>query len=462
MAARNVRDPDIWWHLRSGQLIFATHQAPHTDPFSFTRFGKNWIDHEWLSQILLYGTYRLAGWSGLITEFAGIIAAAFGIVFLRSPGRPYVAGAITTWGAVASIPSWGVRPQMLTLLLASLFLLILERSHRRPNLLWWTPPLMLLWVNLHAGYALGIAFLALYLAGSGLDLAFGQSDLPEPANWFRRIALVSLICIAVVPLNPYGAKMYSYPLETLRSRAMGANIAEWLSPNFHEAKNLPMLLMILAVLILPALSPKKLCPRELLLLAVTLYAGFRSVRHIPIYVLVAVPIICGMIQAWLEESGAAGVFADRPGSLTRTKTAFNTLLLAGIVIFTGVRLHYVIGHQAQVEAQEFPAAAASFIAKTQPAAPLMNHYNWGGYFIWKLYPEYRVFIDGRADLYGDAFINDFASTYYLRGHAWQSPLAFWDIRTVVLPPDSPLIAALQSTPGWRTIFADPQVVVLTR
>ena len=203
-------------------------------------------------------------------------------------------------------------------------------------------------------------------------------------------------------------------------------------------------------------------PRELLLLSVTLYAGLRSVRHIPIFVLVAVPIICGMIQAWLEESGQAGIFAPHPGSLTRAKMTFNVLLLAGIVIFTGVRLHYVIGHQAQVEAREFPAAAASFIAKTQPAAPLMNHYNWGGYFIWKLYPGYRVFIDGRADLYGDAFINDFASTYYLRGHAWQSPLASWDIRTVVLPPDSPLIAALQSTPGWRTIFADHQVVVLTR
>jgi len=274
--------------------------------------------------------------------------------------------------------------------------------------------------------------------------------------------MVSVICIAVVPLNPYGARLYAYPLETLRSPAMLANIAEWLSPNFHQAKNLPMLLMILAVLILSALSPKKLRPRDLLLLSVTLYAGLRSVRHIPIFVLIAVPIVSSMIQAWLDESGHAGILAAKPGVLTNAKMAINVILLAGIVAFTGARLQYVIAQQPQTEAWEFPQAAASFIAQAHPPAPLLNHYNWGGYFIWKLYPEYQVFIDGRADVYGDAFVNDFASTYYLRGPSWQSPLERWNIRTVALPPDSPLITALQSMPGWKTVFSDRQAVVLTR
>lgn len=462
MAARNVTDPDVWWHLRTGELILETHKVPHADPYSFTRFGQPWVDHEWLSQVVLYGTYRLAGWGGLIMEFAAIIAAAFGFVFLRSSGRPYVAGAITVWGAVASVPSWGVRPQMFTLLLASLLLLILERADRRPNLLWWIPPLMLLWVNLHAGYALGIALLVLYLSGTVLDMVFGQRDLPEPGAWFRRMGLVIIAGVAVVPLNPYGTRLYWYPLETLRSPAMLANIAEWLSPNFHQAKNLPTLLMVLVVLMLLALSPKKPRPREVLLLCVTLYAALRSVRHIPIFVVVAVPVMSGMIQAWLEQSGNAGLFMSAPGFLTRAKMTINALLLAGLVAFSGARLHYVITHQAEAEAREFPAAAASFIAKTQPAGRLLNHYNWGGYFIWKLYPEYQVFIDGRADVYGDAFMNDFAATYYLRGRAWQSLLEKWDVRTVVLPPDSPLITALQSRAGWKPSFVNRQVVVLTR
>jgi hypothetical protein len=92
----------------------------------------------------------------------------------------------------------------------------------------------------------------------------------------------------------------------------------------------------------------------------------------------------------------------------------------------------------------------------------LNHYNWGGYFIWKLYPDYRVFIDGRADLYGDAFMDDLATTYYLQGNSWRDLLGKWGIRTVILPPDAPLIIALQAQPDWETIYSDKQVVLLTR
>jgi len=219
MAARSVTDPDLWWHLRTGQLILENHKILHSDPYSFTKFGQPWVDHEWLSQVLIFGLYRWAGWGGLIAGFAAIIAAAYLIVFLRAPGRPYVAGVITVWGAVASIPCWGVRPQMLTLLLASVLLLILERSDQGPQVLWWTPLLMLLWVNLHAGYAAGLAFLALFLIGDALDAVFGRAEKPF-APHLRQLVLALAACIAVVPLNPYGNRLYRYPFETLHSRTM--------------------------------------------------------------------------------------------------------------------------------------------------------------------------------------------------------------------------------------------------
>ena len=92
---------------------------------------------------------------------------------------------------------------------------------------------------------------------------------------------------------------------------------------------------------------------------------------------------------------------------------------------------------------------------------MMNHYNWGGYFIWKLYPQYRVFLDGRADVYGDALMTEFASCYYLKGD-WKKSLEAWGIRTVVLPPDAPLITALRTSPQWQQIYADSQAVILTR
>jgi len=461
LAARNVTDPDVWWHLRTGQLMLQNHAVFHSDPYSFTKAGQPWVDHEWLSQILIFGLYRVGGWGGLIAGFAAVTAAAFLIVFLRCPGRPYVAGAITTWGALASVPCWGVRPQMLTLLLASVFLLILERSAKRPVLLWWAPLLMLLWVNLHAGCAVGIAFLLVFLAGEALDAAVGYRETPNLTGRPRNLCLALIACLAVVPLNPYGTKLYRYPLETIHSRAMLAYIGEWLSPNFHSSMYAATLLMMLAVLVAPALSPRRLHARELLLLAMTMYAALRSVRHIPIFVLVAVPLLSAMIQARLEESGKAGIFGFSLRPLTQTKMAVNALLLAGFVIFSAIRFRYVMGRQAESEVHEFPAAAAAVLAKTPAPGPLLNHYNWGGYFIWKLYPEDKVFIDGRADLYGDRFMDDFASTYHLTGPSWRASLDSWSIRTVVLPPDAPLVTALQSMPEWKTTFADRQAVILT-
>jgi hypothetical protein len=462
MAARSATDPDMWWHLRTGQLTIQNHRVFHNDPYSFTRFDEPWVDHEWLSQVFMFGLYRVAGWGGLITGFAVIIAAAFLLVFRRSSGQPYIAGAITVWGAVASIPCWGVRPQMLTLLLASIFLLLLERSYERPQLLWWLPPLMLFWVNLHAGFALGIAFLLMFLVGDALDLAFGyKAPSLSPAR-FRQLALVTAICTAVVALNPYGLQMYRYPFETLHSRAMLAYIGEWLSPNFHEPRYLPTLFLMLATLVVPALSPRRLRPRELLLLTVTTYAALRSVRHIPIYVLVVVPLLSGMIAACLRERGKTALLDGSRNPLAPAKLIANALLLAGLLFFTIARLHYVVVHQPATEAKEFPAAAASFLMTSRPPGPLLNHYNWGGYFIWKLFPAYKVYIDGRADLYGDTFMDQFAATYYLKGKSWQDPLNEWGIRTVVLPPDAPLIGALRGMPAWEEVFADKQAVVLAR
>jgi hypothetical protein len=462
MAARSATDPDLWWHLRSGQLIVQTHRVFHTDPYSFTRFGQTWVDHEWLSQVLMFSLYRLAGWGGLIAGFGAVIAAAFMVVFLRCPGRPYVAGVLVLLGAFASAPSWGVRPQMLTLLLASVLLLILERSYQRPKVLGWTPVLMLLWVNLHAGYAVGLALMTLFLVGDVLDVAFGfEFGTPARAR-FRALTLAVVVCAAVVPLNPYGTALYAYPLDTLRSRAMQSYIGEWLSPNFHQPRYLPTLALFLGTVVVAALSPRRLRPREALLLSVTMYAALRSVRHIPIYVLVAIPILSAMALPWLQECGVAKWFESKPAGMTPVKTLVNAVLLAGLLVFLAVRVHYVTRRQPETEAKELPATAVSFIAAQLPPAPILNHYNWGGYFIWRLYPEYRVYIDGRADVYGDAFMDDLATTYYLKGDSWRSPFEKWGIRTVVLPPDAPLVTALRALPDWETIYADPQAVVLTR
>ncbi|MGH9566786.1 MAG: hypothetical protein ACRD4I_12425, partial [Candidatus Angelobacter sp.] len=353
----------------------------------------------------MFSVYRWLGYAGLIVLFAAIVAAAFFIVFLRCQARPYFAALITAWGAAASASTWGVRPQMLSLLLGSIFLLLLERSSLRSRLLWWLPPLTLLWVNLHAGYALGIGLIGLFLCGEILNLVFGAEVWNEVrsnvAARIKQLSFVLVVCLAVVPLNPNGARMYTYPWQTLSSSAMQQYIQEWASPNFHQALYLPLLLMILALLAALAYSPKRLRPLDLLLLAVTLYAALRSVRHIPIFVLVAAPILSRLVYAILQQ------WPEKKTEETRSpaKLAFNAVLILGIALFAFWRVNFIVRSQPAAEARDFPSAAVSFLAANHPPAPLLNHYNWGGYLIWKLYPQYRVFVDGRADLYGDDFLN---------------------------------------------------------
>src|SRR6266436_4494054 len=106
LAARGIADPDVWWHLRTGQLMLQNHSLFHSDPYSFTRFGQPWVNHEWLSQILLYDVYRAAGFGGLMVASGIVIAATFLLVFARCAGRPYLAALMTLWGAVASVPTW--------------------------------------------------------------------------------------------------------------------------------------------------------------------------------------------------------------------------------------------------------------------------------------------------------------------------------------------------------------------
>ena len=129
MTLRPVTDPDFWWHLRTGQLIVQSHVIPHTDPYSFTNIGKPWIAQEWLSELYMYGLYRLGSYGLLIFVFSLTITAAFFLSYLCCPeeSRPYIAGFTLLLGAIATAPTWGVRPQMISLFFTSLVLYLLSR-----------------------------------------------------------------------------------------------------------------------------------------------------------------------------------------------------------------------------------------------------------------------------------------------------------------------------------------------
>ena len=447
-------DPDLWWHLQTGQDIVTSRAIPQVDIYSFTKAGSEWVTHEWLSEVLIYGIFRFVGWAGLLIVFSGLITAAFYLTYRRCTGKPYIAAATILLAVVASSPLFGVRPQMITLLLASIFITLLGQysSDGLPKPLYWMAPLMLLWVNFHAGYALGLGLIVLYTVTLAIDRKW---------NLIPRLALMLIACTAVVPLNPNGFRMFSYPLETLRSPSMAAFIQEWASPDFHKAMFLPLALFLFVLFGALALSPKRARAGEVFLVFVTGLAALRSARHIPIFALIAAPILAEQVWALISARGWDVRLLAPEGSTPRSAVVFALLLLLAPAALDVALIKHFVSNQPAYEAMNYPRAAVDFLAKKQLPGPVYNRYGWGGYLIRRLHGEYPVYIDGRADVYGDKFMYEAFNTHD-GGNGWQGSLDRYSIRTVLIEPDVPLASLLRADEQWQNVYEDQQAVIFTR
>ncbi len=464
IATREISDPDFWWHLRTGQYIIETRAIPRTDPFSLTRAGHPWVTHEWLAEVFLYALYTLGAFPLLSLTFAVLITLTLALVYARMRGKPYLAAFVLLLAALSMAPTWGVRPQMFTLLLASAFLYILEQHRQR---LWLLPLLMVLWVNLHSGYALGLVIIAIYLFGETVEASRASCTLGHTAfslrvahftvHVSRPLALVLVWCCVAVLFNPNGATMYVYPFETLTSRAMQAYIQEWFSPDFHRVEFQPFAWLLLSTLAAQALSGKRLSLTQTLLLVGLGYAALRSARHISIFAIVAAPILAEQVEHLVRAR-----LAVPPPRVTRGSVLVNGLILVLFVVASGARIVAVMNNQSNVERARFPAAAVDFLQTHAARGALYNTYAWGGYLIWRLYPQMQVFIDGRADVYGDAFIEGVYLQVYRGGDNWRAILDQYAVDFVLLEPSAPLVAHLARDPQWQRIYADAQAVLFQR
>lgn len=439
---------------------------PHTDPFSFTAQGQEWVTHEWLSEVFLFGIDRVGGFALLTLVFSGIITLAFGLTYARSKGQPYLAGFALLLGALATAPTWGVRPQMLSLLLMSVFLVLLDRYTEKQDtrLLFALPPLMLVWVNLHSGYALGLVVIGAYWFSAlvqGITFLWQQKttsdttrEISSPAftpRMTRNLLIVQLFSVVAVLFNPNGARMFTYPFETLTSPTMQRYIQEWFSPDFHQTEWLPFALLIFGILAASLIARARVPLAHVLLLVVFGLAGLRSARNIPLFALVAIPVLSAQLAAWIPLRAAS-----KP--TPRPMRILNVALVTLLALVTLFRVSTVLVNQANVEREKFPAAAVEWIQTNRPAPNIYNSYGWGGYLIWKLYPDYLVYIDGRADVHGDAFIEKFLDVYRA-SPGWENELAQKNVRLVLVEPDAPLAIALATNAAWSKVFADSQSVI---
>ena len=468
MAARPSVDTDTWWHLRAGAWMVEHGQVLTHDAFSFTRLGQAWINHSWLSQLPMYLLWHAFGYAGLNLLTATLVTAAFWFVYLQCEGSAYLKAFTFILAAAASAVFWSARPQLATFLLVSLFAYVLaEFRWRGRNRLWLLPLLMLLWVNLHGGFAIGFILMLATLAGQVLDRLFGPAR-PGVLAWrsVGWLALAIVACGLVVPLNPYGFVLYTYPLRTVSIGVLQNFIQEWQSPNFHILGAQVFIWLLLTTLAAVGLSRQRLLLTDLAVLSIFVYLALLAGRNIALVSLVAPPILTRHAAAWLddlplEHPRLAALLDRNPSARTRPLLNWSLLSLALLAALLKAADASLPATNEKALAAYLPLQAAAFVAQAQPPGPMFNSYNWGGYLTWRLYPAYPVFVDGRTDLYDDPLLTEYLDVAQGRAD-YASVLGRYAVNLVFVEQSSLLADRLGADPAWRLLYHDDLAVVYQR
>ncbi|HKR61959.1 MAG TPA: hypothetical protein VJS64_19890 [Pyrinomonadaceae bacterium] len=462
-ASRPLSDGDFWWHLKTGEFIVKTNSIPRTDFFSFTNYGKPWVAHEWLSEVVFYTIYSRLGFNALILIFAVVTALAFWIALKRSTAHPFISGSAALLGVWGVLPTVGVRPRAFTLLLASVYLAILGRYARtgEGRAIWWLVPLMALWVNLHGGFLIGLVLIVLTIVGSILDAWVARESVRPLLPRLRQLSLVLVGAALAGCLNPHGWRIYLFPFEIFFSPIQQREVTDWLSPNFQQPELLPLVLLILVTIAALALSPRRPRCSELLFFLSTLYATLKSNRHMAIFALVAVPLMAEYLQSWISSTPLAKAFSKPTSAPASRREVFISLVLLLPLLLFANRLRTTAFSAPQQTMIQVPLQAVDYLKKNQVTGNTFSDPNiWGGYVIWAL-PNNPVYIDGRIDMYGDAFVKEYIDI--IRGKIdWRKPFDRYAVKLAIVNTKSMLSREMQASPDWQMLYQDEMAMVFER
>jgi hypothetical protein len=390
----NVVDPDVWWHIRSGQWIVRHHWVPYTDWFSSYGLGKPWAAYSWLFEILIYGLFSRVGLIGLLAYVYAMVLAITATLYSlvrKFETRVAYSVALTGLALFAMAPLYTPRPWLFTILLFIIELNILisvRRSHRY-RCLFLLPPLFALWANLHIQFVLGF-------------IVLGVAACEEPLARLRRhqingdralpplfMTLIALACVVATLANPYHFKIYRVVFDLIRQAGFYNLISEFGAMDFRTIPE--WLVLGLALGATFALGRQRaLKPFWFLLLLAGMLISFRARRDLWFVVIIAVGII--------SSSRSAALVGSRY-MLGRAQTLV-VIAAVGILLLLTARAKHISEGELQVAvASSYPVRAASLVEERGYAGPLYNHLDWGGYLIWRL-PQLPVSIDGRTNIYG--------------------------------------------------------------
>jgi hypothetical protein len=434
-------DPDFGWHLMAGDYIRA-HGVPAHDIFTYTARNFPWIDHEWLNDVIVSWLYGSVGYLGLGVIFGAIWTAA---VVLAGRSRNWL---LLFLAAMAMLPYAGIRPISWTVL----FLVILERilSAKNKKLLWLTPPLFLLWANLHGGFLVGLAVVA-------------AEASPRVRS---ELTLVFVSGILVSFINPYGPRLYVELFRTLGDASLRYRVQEW--EPFYFA--LPTLLFICYTVALYWFGERRKVKGVVSIPGALLVAALLSSRNAPLFVVASIR----KLEEYL--GGLRAALPSRPGKKERRLLL---ALLAVPVLLSAYSLYSFFWPSGG--GVSYPQQEVAYLKAHPCTGNLFNDYDFGGYLIWQL-PGRPVYIDGRMPSWryrGTDYYADFQRIYtdpaFLKEQFGRYDIRCALIETETIAPKDPVLGLLaersRKTPsleaellreGWRVRSRGPGTALLER
>jgi hypothetical protein len=440
-----LNDSDTYWQIAVGQWILDHHALPRVDIYSFTKAGEPWTSSSWLSQVLYATSYNLVGWTGPVVLAAASIAATFALlVHILGRRIPAIfAVAVAMAALVLSMGHFLARPHVLVLpIMLAWTKGLMSASERGQAPSPWLLPLIALWANLHGGFVFGLVLVGAF----ALD-ALWNADRAQYRTLVLRWAAFGIGALVACCVTPYGWGSILAAHKILDLGELLHLIYEWMPADFSTFGAFEM--TILALIAGALHGGVKLTPPRIALVLGLLHMALSHVRNIEIFALLLPIVVLAPV---------ASQFALRPAWLARDRAPVPVMAAVMVLLGGWTWLVAANAHFAPRESQS-PAAVVD-VLKAHNVKRVLNDLPFGGYLIWR---EIPVFVDGRAELYGEAFDVAYYRAMQLKDvGGLLDILKKWDIDAVLLTPATPAVGLLDRIGGWRRVYSDENAVLHVR
>jgi hypothetical protein len=480
VSLREIASFDYWWHLRTGQLILETGSIPKVDFFSYSMPGARYIDIHWLFQVWLYGVYRLAGHAGVVWSQCALTFALCGIIAAIGYRRQRRVITVSALAVMLILIAGRIlpRPELHSYILLASILYLLERfrerSDRSDGWVYAIPALQVLWVNIHGLFALGIVLVGFYLAVEIVrwlaKARRADGDTSVEVGRVRRLGAVLFLALLASFCSPNGIDAALYPVWQLGMigpgrTPLGAFSAE-LTPTLGSEGAPTFTIAILGVLLIASLvsvavNRRRVTLSDPLVIFGFLYLALSAERNISIFGIVTAPLLVRNFNEALD----ARERPRRVGAAVTASVAAVIAVCAAALVFGPYYVRIANRRALGFGFRELmhPVGSVEWIQRNRPGGPIWHSMNDGGYLIWNLYPDYKVLLDGRLEVYGaeglgafQAFTSD-AFDRIDRRFRFGTALVHYSSKRF-----HHLVAWMAWNSSWRLVFVDDVAAVFVR